>query len=452
MSEYKTRKLRDLNAPSVVTTPLRANSQMRWSPMRAALEQQDHVPATSRRTLMDYGLNGSDTWHVPDDTAGDPGLPGPVGAQIYPDGITWRTVGGGTFTLTPGCMLEALVLFVGAGSVQKSIGPNWYSDGAWGKVRIGCTWTSANGLSTTGPHYFELAMAGSGMGDYGGGENPTAGGDWLTLDRELIKDIRPPAFHSDPSVGSLYSEGASVAITVELLGAPRIVHMPIYERPLLHTQRDDGPDEVSVIAMPDGLAPLVSRPVEKPPDGTSEEHRWGTTRMMHVAATQGEHLGPIVLNLNCWDEASQEWDQTEGTPFNVTSTSFQDIYDSTNGTWDENNPGFIVAASHAKLHRLCEPNLIGRGEFAVIPVRVRVDADADNTTGTVRVQSSPYEWVDVTISNAARNEYTAVGYLFSQVHADHSAANVQIFARTSGGIGASLNIYGVTVEFGHGRS
>jgi hypothetical protein len=450
MSQYKTRKLRDLEAPSVAVTGLRANSQMRWSPMRAALEAQDRVLATSRRIVAEYGLNGSDTWHVPDDTAGDPGDDAlPVATQIYPDS-SWRTVNSQIFTLTPGCMLEARVLFVGAGTVQKQLAissPNWVSDGAWGIVRVGATFTSADGLSSSGPHYFELSMPGSGYGTYGGGENPAGGGDWLTLEQDLIKDIRPPTFHSDPSVGALYSEGCVVELTIELSGSPRIVHMPVYERPLLHTHEHDTTDPQSAHALQPGLAPTVSRPVEKPPDdGLEEEHRGGTTRMMEVAARQAERLGPIVLGLTCWDEDEQEWDQSEGTPFTITATSFVDIYDSTNTTYDDQNPGFIVAGSHAQLHRLCEDNLISRGEFAVIPVRVRIDAAMTGGTGTVRIQSSPYEWVDVTIGSGARSVTTAVGHLYSQVHADHAAANVQVFARVTAG---TLTIYYASVEFGH---
>jgi hypothetical protein len=445
--EYKVRKLRDLDPPAATPTTLRANSLMRWSPLRAVLEQQDHVPATSRRKVAEYGLNGSNTWHVPDDTTGDPNNAG--GAQLYPDDM-WRLVERQVFTLTPGCMLEGHVLYVGAGTVQKDTGGGFFiHDGAWGEVRVGLTLTSADGLSTTGPHYFSLLMPGSGKGDYGGGENEGGGEDWITLQEKLIKSIQPDDFATDATVSSVYSEGAVAEVTIELSGAPRIAHMAVYEMPLVHVQAHDASDEQSVHALPAGLAPLTSRPVEKGVDGVYAEPRFGTTRMMNVAATQAEHLGPIILGISCWEEDAGLFDQAEGDPFTTTSTTFDDLYDSTNSTWTADNPGHIVAASHAQLHRLCDENMILRGEAAVIPVTVRVDAQASVTAGVVRVQSSPYEWVDVAIPVAARSDYTAVGYLYSQVHADHAAANVQVFFKA--GAAGTTDVYYVSVEFGHGR-
>ncbi len=447
MSQYKGRKLSDLDAPEATPTPLRANSLMRWSPFRAVLEQQDHVPATSRRKVAEYGLNGSNTWHVPDDSVGDPNNAG--GAQLFPDD-TWRLVERQVFTLTPGCMLRANVLHVGAGTVQKDIGGGFFiHDGAWGEIRVGLTLTSSDGLSTSGPHYFSLLMAGSGNGDWGGGESEGDGEDWATLQRKKIESIQPPTFASDPAVASLYSEGAVAEVTIELSGAPRVAHAAVFETPVVHVQEHDATDVVSVHAMPGGLAPLTARPVEKGVDGAFDEPRFGTTRMVNVAATQSEHLGPIVLGISCWQESAGLWDQTEGDPFTTSSTTFADIYDSTNLTWTADNPGHIVAASHAQLHRLCEENLISRGEFAAIPVRVRVDAQAGVTAGTLRVQSSPYEWVDVTVSAGARADFTAVGYLYSQVYPDQASANVQVFFRS--GAAGTLDVYYISVEFGHGR-
>lgn len=439
--QYKTKTLKGLQPPSPVNGGLAPNTVMRFAPFRAALAAQDAVPATSRRKLAEYGLNGSDAWHVP------PGTDDPTGAsQLYPDGSTWRTVESQLAHLTPGCMLEAHVMYVPAGLTAKVGGPAYHSGGAWGELRIGVTWTSEDGLSTTGPHYFGLSMEGSKIGDYTGGENTDAGADWMDLRERLLENIRPPDFASDPAVAVAYSEWADVEITIELLGSPRIVHMIVYEVPLAHVTEHDNAGDVSVHAIPAGANPFTPRPMEKAHDGaTYEEHRFGTTRMLQVAARQASRLGPRLLGLSAWDEDEVDiWQQTEATPFSITQVAFRDIYDSTNTTYDADNPGFIIAGSHAQLHRLCDPNLIMRAEAAVVPVRVRVDAAMTGGTGTVRVQSGAYEWVDVSVTGA-RAIYQAIGYLESQVHADHAWALAQIFARVTAG---TLTIFNISVDFG----
>lgn len=444
-TQYKTRKLRDLEPPSPAIGGLVANTVMKWAPFRAALAAQDAIPATSRRVVAEYGLNGSDEWHVPDDTAGDPNNAG--GAQLYP-GSDWRVVERQTFRLTPGSMLEAHAMFVGAGTVQKDSGGGfWIHDGAWGKLRVGATWTSADGLSTTGPHYFGFAMAGSGLGTFGGGENTDGAADFMSMQEREIEDIRPPTFASDPAVAALYSEDAEVTVTIELSGAPRVIHSNVYERPLAHVTEHDDAGDVSVHALPSGLAPQTPRPMEKPADGaTYEEHRGGTTRMMQVAARQGERLGPRLFGFYAWDEDEAAiWEQTDATPIAITSATFVDIFDTSITTYSADNPGMIIGAAHAQLHRLCDPNMVMRGLAAVVPALVRFDASMSGGTGTIRVQSGLYEWIDVTIGSGARALHEAVGYLESQVHADHAWANVQIFARVTAG---TLSIYGGSGDFG----
>ena len=452
-TEYKSKALQGLDPAKPVMGGVAANTVMRWPPVAAAMRAQDTVPATSRRHLAEYGLDGSSRWHVPDGSD-DPGTAAdPVAAQVYPDGVTWRTVATGQGRLTPGCMLEGHVLFVPAGLTQKIVpavgGDIWGSAGAHGDVRVGVTWTSEDGLSTTGPHYFGLSMEGSTQGAFGGGENTDGGADWLTIDERLIEAIRPPTFTTDPDVAVAYSEWAEVEITIELRGSPRIAHMIVYETPLLHVTEHDNAGSVSVHAMPDGGSPLTPRPMVKAPDGTSfDENRFGTTRMVNVLARQGERLGPRILQVSAWDESEPNiWDQTEASPIEVTSTSLVDIYDASITTWSQDNPGWIIGGSHAKLHRLCDPNMIMRGEAAVVPVRLWLDAAKSGAgTATVRVRSGAYEWVDITVASGARALYTITGYLEAQVHADHAWALCQVMALVASA--GTLSIYNLSGEFG----
>lgn len=447
-SQWKSKKLAGLAPAFPAIGGLSANTLMRWSPLRAALEAQDHVPAQSRRVLAEYSLSGSDEWECPDDTAGDPNNAG--GAQLYPGG-TWRTVGTFWSKLTPGCQLEAHVTFAPAGTVQKDTGGGfWIHDGAWAEFRAAVTWYHSGG--STGPHYFAIAMSGSGLGAYGGGEQTDPAAEWGALDEKWLEGIRPPAFDGTSATAELYSEDADVRIVLQQRGGARVVHATVSEVPYWHVQAHNDAGDVCVVGMPAGTAPLMPLPQEDPADGaTYQENRWGLTRMVQVANRQAERLGPRPLHITCYDASANEWDQTDPTPWTVTSTSFVELDNSTVTAYDADFAAYCVAGAHAKLHRLAEPLLISRDEHNTIPVRVHLDAEKSGAgAATVRVQAGPYSWVDLTVASGARAHYEVVGYLRSQVHADDSAGALQIFARVASG--GTLSVHGISIDYGQHAS
>lgn len=447
--EFKARTLVGLVPTEPALGGLAPNSLLRWPPMRGLLRAQDTVPATSRRIVASWSLSGARGWAQPDGAA-NPGVPTPT-SHLYPDGTVWRTRGTWQAHVTPGCELEAHVLYCPAGLVQTDVGGgvNFASDGAWGEVRILATWTS--GGSSDGPNEHGIVMEGSSNGPYGGQDNAAAGENWADLKARKVVGIRPAEFTTDPDVAVAFSEWADVELELQERGGSRLVGVVIYERPRAHVtlHTDDG--LVSVHAAPAGSGALTPYPMTKAPDGaTYEEHRCGTRRTAQVSQRQSDRLGPRPVFGQIWDEdAIDVLTDTEAAPITTTSTSFVDLFDAEITDYDDDNPGWIVAASNAQLARLSGSALIARGEFAVVPVRVRVEAGASGGTGTVRVQSGPYEWVDVSITGA-RGWYEAVGFMRSQVFADHNVGTCQARIRTSAG---TLSVYGTpSVDFGHWAS
>lgn len=426
---------------------LAPNTPCSWAPWIAAARAQDSVPATSRRIVAEFHISGAQDWKQPNGTS-DPGATDEVPAQLYPTNA-WRTLGNLPAHVTPGCELVAEVIYAPSGLVQKQVPPDaitgntWASDGAWAEVRVGVTWT--NGASSTGPHYRSTMLEGSPLGTYTGLELSQAGASWGATKTKLIEQIRPPNYATSPAIADAYSEWTDALITLQERGGARVFQVIVYEVPLAHVTDDAESGLVSVHAVPPGSSPLTLGPQTKAPDGTTyDENRFGTRRLAQVAERQSDRLGPRIMHWTSWDE-SDAWNasETEGNAATTTSSSFVDVLGGS-ATYDAGNPGWACAGGHARLHRLCDPGLIARGRFAVVPVRVRVDASRTAGTGTVRVQCGAYEWVDVSITGG-RAVYQATGRLQSQRHADDASPPICIYMRTTAG---TLSVWSVTVDFG----
>lgn len=439
---YKGRTLLGLDPTSPAIGGLAPHTRMRASPFFALLRAQDTVPATSRRIVACWTLSGATDWAQPNG-AFDPDV---AGVYIYPT-TDWRTIGVYRSHVTPGCELRANVLYCPAGIAMK-LAPI-VGDGAWAELRVRATWT--NGANTDGPNNHTMTMEGSTKGTYTGLENSGAGQNWGDLREKQITDIRPAEYLTDPAVAVNFSEWTDVSLQIQIRGGARVVAVVVYEVPRAHVTLHSNRDLTSVHAMPPSNSPQTSFPQTKAADGaTYEEHRFGTTRMLQVAERQSERLGPRGFAMSTWNESTiSAVTDTENDPITTASSTFVDLMNSSITSYDDNNPGWIIAGSNAQLHRLNDARLIARGRFAVIPVRVRVDASRTAGTGVVRVQSGPYEWVDVSITGA-RAWYTALGYLRSQLFADHNLASCQAFVRCSGG--GTLSIWNLSVDFGHWTS
>lgn len=437
-SQYKTKVIAGLDPAVPAVGGLAPYTRARWAPLRALFVAQDTVPATSRRTIAEVGLNGAAEWAQPTGL-----FPNPASGHVYPYDNVWRTLHTTRANLTPGCELRAHVMACPSGHVQKT---NDTSDGAWGELRVRVTWT--NGASSSGPHDWTVTIPGSSLGTWGGDEATGDGDNWGNLLEREIAEIRPPGYDSDPAVQAAYSEWSHVTVAIAVRGGMRLVHATVFEYPLAHTTEHDDDGLTSVHAMPPGVQPPVSRPVSKAPDGaTYEEHRFGTRRMLQVAERQSERLGPRILSWSSYDESTHDpVNDTEADPITVTSAGFVDLNDSSITSYAATQPGFVVAGAHAQLRRLAGP-YIADGRFGVVPVRVRVDASCTGTGGVVRVQCGR-GYVDVLVPSSTRSWVTATGNLQSQVYPDDGDAPPLVLLGSSGSGTRTLSVWNVAIDFG----
>jgi hypothetical protein len=188
---------------------------------------------------------------------------------------------------------------------------------------------------------------------------------------------------------------------------------------------------------PGGQAPLIDYPYERlsetSPDGNP---RGGTWHAADVANYQAQRLGPCLISWSSWDEDSAAVTVTEADPIDVTSATYVGLANSSITTYSNDQEGWSMAAgAYARTSRLNDPD--GMPNNGVIPVRLRVYCQgangSGNAAGTIRLQSSPYEYFDAVVSSGA-----AAGWVTAWGHArvgrgpgDHAIA--QIFARRTTG-------------------
>lgn len=432
--------------PSIET--LAALTPVAWHPVRNLCVAQDTLVGSARRALVHWGLRGSDDW--PWDQAGP--------TSAYPNNDDWRVVQPATaFRLTPGSYLRLRVLHCPSGMTRLSATADLDQPDGW--VRVEVTWT--NGASSSGPHTFDLQLP-SVTGD---GDMPTGAGEaWGQLYERSLEDIKPPGVDGSLATSEQWSEGTVATIAVYVRGGARIVDGVVHEHPSRHTSRHDETDPRSCHAAVVGGGPplvaLTAVPQTDRADGaTYDDRRFGSHQILRVAARQSAVLGPRVMSWTPWasDNASFTQNNTHGQndvePLRITGVGPTHLLTGVSSGWDPDEAGWLVSASHAQLHRYCEPGQIMRGGGrAVVEVTVHVRARWTGAAGSgvLRLQSSATEWVEIEFSSSGTVEdRTVYGFLESQVAGDHAAAVLQAIV-TQTAAADTLDVYAIAIEWGWG--
>lgn len=434
--------------PSIA--PVRGLTPMRWHPSRNVMVAQDTLVGPARRLLFSFGLRGRDTWPWDETDA--------VG--LWPFAADWRRVFGPLdVSLTPGSFLRLRVLYLPSGMTQVPGVPLPVAGPVAGAIRAGVAWSNANTSSSHALTYYDQLLEAAPDGALPSG--PAA--YWGALREIDIDCVPPPAWSGDGPGLADYSEGTTASVRLELQGGARIVDAVLYEYPApRHVLRSDDTFATSVhgahvldqapgTAMTQG--PQEARRAFVP----SDERRFGTEQTLRTAHRQTERLGPHIFSWSPWasDQSHYEAENSLGDedvePWILTgTTSLREIV-SAASSYSDTSPGWIVAASHAQLHRYSEPlQVIRGGNRAVVPVRCRVRArwTGGSGYGRVRIQSSSMEWIDVDFDDTTTLETReVVGWLESQPAADQGRGVLQIFGQLTNS-SHSLELYAVEIDWG----
>lgn len=429
--------------PSIET--LAALTAVAGHPVRNVCVAQDTLVGPSRRTMSEWGLRGADTWPWDETSA----------IEFWPTLPEYRVVQPLLpVRFTPGSYLRLKVLFVPSGNTRDVISVT--ADHPEGWIRITTIWQ--NGFNSSGPDVFELQLppaAGDGLLPAGESE---VWGEIRELD---LIELFPPDVDDESEISVQFCERTRALVQIEIRGGIRVIDGVLVEHPLRHTQSNITGDAQSCHGAVQGAGPplVAMSPVpvtDRRNPALFNDDRFGSLKLLRTAHEQSEALGPKVLTWNPWlsDDVSfaqlNSLGENDVEPVQITGTT--DLVELVSGFvgYDEDQPGWIVAASYAQLHRFCDPDtiMVGGGR-AVIPVRVQVRARWTGASGSgiVRFQSSETEWVDVEFADSGVLEtIETVGWLESQVAGDQATAVLQGFGQNTA-VGDTLEVYGTSIDW-----
>jgi len=433
--------------PRAPAGPLLGQQIARRPPVVAALRAQDRVVAQSRRIVLESGISGAARWLVPNTN--------PVSAvRTYPLRDAQRIVARTQFRLTPGCMLELRALAGLSGQTQRAatsgeLGAGalaWQPGGVQGEIRLTATWDDGG---TPVQRVSTVVLPGS--GELYGRAPTDAAGQFAALRVRAIDLITPQALSSSV-IERRWCQPTVVTLSLAYVGGARVVSCVVSEVPHVATMEADDPTWASHVlgSTPSGPAPAVAYPYQRlsevSPDG---DPRGGAWHLQDVANTQAL-LGPTLLRWHAYDEDDELVTIAEAAPRISTSTSFASLDNASLAAWSLTNEGWSLAAgAYARRRKLNDPD--GMPHNGVVPVRLRAycrgSDGAVSSGGVLRLQTGPYQWVDLTIaSGAAAGWYSAIGHArVGRGPGDPEV--VQLLFRRTGGAGG-FSIWSACVEVG----
>lgn len=416
----------------------------RRAPLVAAMRAQDRVLTMGRRVVLSQGLDGAQSWLVPNTNPA-------AMAQTHPLSGVPRIVARSRHTLTQGHFLQLRAVVGLSGETQRAAtagevasgNPTYVPDGANAEIRVHTTWQNTEGAIAT--RSFAVSLPPS-QRQYGAA--PTALGGQFAEERVVKINLIAPAGIQANQTLRRWSQPTVVTIYVEHVGGARVADLCIVEQPWEVCLDADDPVWCCHMlgATPAGTAPYIDFPYQRlsetSPDGNP---RGGTWQMMDVANNQAERLGPTLLNWTAWDEDDAAVSDTDITPVTSTSSTAACITNSSISTYSASQEGWSFAAgAYARSSRYNDPQ--GMPQQGVIPIRVRVYGSVSDgtTTGILRLQTGPWEWVEVNITSTTAAWHTAYGYArVGKGPGDPSV--VQAFLRRSAGAG-TVSLYAMSVH------
>jgi hypothetical protein len=402
----------------------------------------DRVPEHGRRILCQVGLHGADGWHIPDTEGGDP-------AQIYPSmGVARVVARTPALKLTPGHFCKVLLLANPSGQTEATaldgMG-NHPHEGPQGRVQVTATYTNSGGSEVV-TRAINIVQSGEQYHAQPSGD----AGAWIQLRRYMSSHMLPADMSLVANLDAWTNESVTVTIVVAYVGSPRIIDLTVSEWPLgVAADRSVGDwimplhagHNGSDLGQLGGNVPKIRR--------AAADYGGGGEIVVDAAARQIQEFGPLLLFVTAFSEGTQNVTDTETSERTVTGTTYTNIWTASTTAFSSTFQGWS-ASSGANGRRVqdSEASVVLRDVDNVIPVKVWIYArmTAGVVTGTYRVQTAPYSWVEVAVTAGTSYAWhSALGHIRVGLGAQ-DAAPIEIFAKGSTALAVTAWRY-VAIEY-----
>lgn len=422
--------LLSLNAkPFKTSNPLtvEGGSFAKLKHIKESCDIQDLIPLGGRRILAYTGINGASGFSIENGTN-----PASV-SQVYPTKDKTRLRSYSKHYLTPGMNLFYTGLLLPSGPTNAFTGVDYEEDSRYGSVKIQVTWDNGIGTETT---IVEIATTSSGE-TYGAEPEFYLPGGLQFVSGQIQRPIGAQS--------SSYSGNVEVTIGIAGRGSVRVVDFAVYESPKNASIVNDDTHRETVYH--GGQHTYPSEYAITATEFTGDA-RFGARQRLKTIHDQRQYLGPEILQLSSWDEDNVLVSSSEPIPITVTATSFTNIRYSSLTTYSDTYPGFSVSSG---CHGRCAEwsgILELREKTAVIPVVIRVYAKiATGYTGTIRFQTAPHSYCDLTVTNTSYDWIEGLAWLEVPVSQNIKSV-LNILAKRTIGVASSFNIQYINIHYG----
>jgi len=404
---------------------------------------QDRLAASSRRILLQGGLNGGNGFIVGENE--DPA------GLINPDNETpWKVAGPATIRLNPGCVMVLRAVFWPAGYTQEDDGGGGYDVvGAAGSIQAAVTWNSGISGSTATTHELVTPPSTDPLHSKPTGKASA----WGALRREEVV-VSPPGWAIDADNTRLYgAPGTTAVVTINYIGAPRVAYWVLYELP--HELVTNWTDDYGAWGgMTDqGGKALGQYPSEFPVTRLSEDASGddyggslaglgaaeGFYTQVHGGGifwfAGGEHIDDIADIVSLGDDGDGE-DMLPGLDFTGGAAN---VLDDSATEWVEGGRGWPVQClGYAAGYDASQID----GTRSVL-CEVEVAWKSGGGTATLRVQTAPHSFV-VLSSNDTNVHVTRLAYRFDVGPSPWDFRTLQAIVEVIGDVTATIYWFRVT--------
>lgn len=429
-----------VTATTAIVPPVLGGVLANSGPVASIFRAQDSLLVNGRRIVASQSLDQAN-FSIPETSGTSP-------SATYHTATDGRIVHRQRVHLTPGYLLRLSVLALPSGLTQV-VGTygeilGYVPDGAQGRVRVTVTWTDRSGATVATTHEVELKPS---TLEYAA--LPTyAGGLWGMLLYASIPLIAPTDYATTDELAR-WSKHCAATVIIRHYGGTRVVDCVLHEEPYgiaLDTADAAGNfvTGLNSTSTANGYPPTFTHPLQRRSESPVDP-RVGTHTLLDVAEAQANRLGPTLLSWTAWSEAQAVVGDVDEVARSTSSTSFVGLVDETRTAYNASHPGWSFSSGGFARRWGENHPLAVLGKDGSIPVRVWVyGASSDAAGGTVRVQTAPWSWVDVTITSTL-GWHRAYGHLrVGSGPGDPVVAQAFMRKTTSG----TLSVYALDVEYG----